>query len=365
MKNNKQEWDTPVIQVDLDRLEQNLKAMADRARKANVVLRPHTKTHKSVTIAKQQTELGAGGITVAKLGEAEVMADAGMNDILIAYPIVGPAKIRRLLALSERVDVIVSCDDPEVASPLSDAFEAVGIRLPLYIDVNTGLNRCGREPGEATLEIIRTISQMPGVEIRGLMTHAGHVYSESDPEVVRQVAKHEAESLVYTKELAQKEGIEIPVVSVGSSPTAFFIGEQCGVDEMRPGSYVFGDRTLLSIGLMREEECALTILATVVSTPRPGVAIVDGGTKTFGNDAHPNWPGYGQVVGHPDWILQKLSEEHGMLQLPEGASVLIGDVLAFIPNHCCFTVNLHDQLTAVHGLEITEPIEIQGRGRIR
>lgn len=365
MSMNKQEWDTPIIQVNMDRLEANLKAMSARAQKANVVLRPHTKTHKSANIAKQQLELGAGGITVAKLGEAEVMADHGIDNILIAYPIVGAAKIRRLIALSERAEVIVSCDDPEVALPLSEAFEAVGKRLPLYIDVNTGLNRCGREPGEATLEIVRIIADMPGVEIRGLMTHAGHAYLQQDAEGIRKVAKYEAEALVKTRELAKKEGIHIPIVSVGSSPTSFFIAEQEGVDELRPGSYVFGDRTLLSSGLMTEDQCALTISATVVSTPRPGVALIDGGTKTFGNDAHPALPGYGQVVGHPDWILEKLTEEHGVLRLPEGVSVKIGDVLDFIPNHCCFTVNLHDRLTAIRGDMETDPIEVHGRGKVR
>ncbi|MBD2848288.1 alanine racemase [Paenibacillus sp. IB182496] len=359
------ELDTPCVAVDLDRLEANLQRTAALASAANIGLRPHTKTHKSVQISRRQLELGAVGITVAKLGEAEVMAEAGIADIVIAYPIVGESKLKRLERLLRRIRVAVSTDNYEVAAALSELGERLGRRIPLYIDVNTGLNRCGMEPGPETAELVQAISGLPGVSVAALMTHAGHAYAESDREGARRVAREEALALLETAELIRGQGAPAPGISVGSTPTSKFAGETPGVTEMRPGAYVFGDCSQLFAGLIEEEECALRVYATVVSTPRPGTAIIDAGSKTLSSDLCKHRAGYGYIPAIPDAVISSLSEEHGIVTLPPGAYLQIGDIVALIPNHCCTVVNLHDRLTGMQAGRPVSTIEVDARGRVR
>ena len=356
--------ETPAVVIDLDILEANLKHTADLAKRAGVKLRPHTKTHKSVWIAQQQLAYGASGITVAKLGEAEVMADAGIDDILIAYPIVGRAKLERLRRLMARVRVAVSTDDYQVAKGLSDLGESMNRRIPLYIDVNTGLNRCGREPGEETAELVTAIGSLPGVEVVALMTHAGHAYAKTDAEGRREVAVAEAEALVKTQELLRTKGIRVPEISVGSTPTSKHIGDVRGVTEMRPGAYVFGDCSQLFAGMIDERECAMRVYATVVSTPRPGMAIIDAGSKTLTNDLCQHRPGYGYIPEIPGAVVERLSEEHGHVKLPEGTGLRVGDVVSVIPNHCCTVTNLHDHLLGFRGGRLERRIRVDARGKI-
>lgn len=359
--------ETPAILIDLDRLDANLRRTAELAKRAGVRLRPHTKTHKSVWIAQRQIEYGASGITVAKLGEAEVMADHGIDDILIAFPIVGKTKLERLGRLHQRIKVAVSTDSLEAAQGISALGEQLNRKIPLYVDVNTGLNRCGREPGEETAELVQQISELPGVVVAALMTHAGHAYGKPGAEQRLEVARQEALDLIRTQELLRERGVDIPDISVGSTPTSKFIGELSGVTgvtEMRPGAYVFGDGSQLHAGIIDESECAMTIRATVVSTPRPGVAIVDAGSKTLTSDVTAHRPGYGYVLEYPEAMIERLSEEHGHLRLPEGLSLRIGDVVTIIPNHCCTVTNLHDQLLGVRGGRLERIIPVHARGRI-
>jgi len=357
--------ETPAIVVDLDILDANLRRTAALAANAGVKLRPHVKTHKNAWIAKRQLEYGAVGITVAKLGEAEVMADSGVDDILIAYPLVGAAKLKRLSELMRRANVTVSVDHPDVVRGLSELGESLKRRIPLYVDVNTGLNRCGKEPGPETAALVRELSRYPGVDIRGLMTHAGHAYGDKTPEAVRRTARHEADSLVETRALLREWGIEVPEISVGSTPTSKFIGEQRGVTEMRPGAYVFGDRSQLSIGVIAQEECALGAWATVVGLPRPGTAIVDAGSKTISNDANPHVPGFGQWADDPRVVLARLSEEHGVVQVPDDVKLRIGQKMLFIPNHCCAAVNLQDRLYGIREGRLERTLEVDARGKIQ
>lgn len=356
------ELETPAVLIDLDRLDANLKKTAELAERAGVRLRPHIKTHKSKWIMNQQLKYGAAGITTATLGEAEIMADGGAEDILIAYPIVGTKKLQRLAQLLKRVKVTVSTDDVEVARGLSELGEQLNRRIPIYVDVNTGLNRCGREPGEETANVVEQIVKLKGIEVTGLMTHAGHVYGRTDQEEIRAVARNEAESLVMTKQLLEKRGIEIREISVGSTPTSKFIGEQSGVTEIRPGAYVFGDAIQVSTGVITEQECAMTVLATVVSTPRPGTVIVDAGSKTITSDVNPHKPGHGYLKGNPDVYLEKLSEEHGVVRVPEGVQFQIGDRLEFVPNHCCTVTNLHNELVGVRDGHVIQMISVDARG---
>ncbi|RAP75191.1 alanine racemase [Paenibacillus montanisoli] len=358
------QWDTPAVLVDLDVLERNISAMADKARQAGVKLRPHVKTHKSVWIAKQQLRYGAAGITVAKLGEAEIMADAGISDILIAYPIVGKPKLERLGRLTAKAAVTVSTDDPLTAKGLSDLGEFLKRPIRLYVDVNTGLNRCGREPGEQTAALVKHISRMPGVTVAGLMTHAGHSYGKPDAEEVRAIARNEAESLVQTQRMLQREGIEIEEISVGSTPTSMFIGELTGVTEMRPGTYVFGDGIQLSLGSMTNEQCAVHVAVTVVGHPREGTYLVDGGSKTFSSDLNAHRSGYGILRDNPDVYIERMNEEHGWLHVPPGVRFQIGEQLHIVPNHVCPMINLHERLIGVRGGQAEHEIAVDARGKI-
>lgn len=356
--------ETPAVVIDLDILDANLKRTAELAAKSGVKLRPHIKTHKSVWIAKKQLEYGAKGITVAKLGEAEIMADGGINDILIAFPLVGPVKLKRLAKLIERgILVTVSVDSIEAARGISEVGAAKGMQIPLYLDINTGLHRCGMEPGHPSAGLARAISALPGVEVTGLMTHAGHSYGCRDAASARQVAIEEAEGLVATRQLLLDQGLNVPEISVGSTPTSKFAGQLSGVTEMRPGAYVFGDGSQLLPGLIAEAECAMRIYATVVSAPRPGTVIVDAGSKTLTSDTTPHRQGYGYLPDYPGIIVERLSEEHGILSVPGDCRLQIGDVVSIIPNHCCTVVNLRDELLGVRNGKRERWLKVDARGK--
>lgn len=357
--------ETPAVMIDLDLLDRHLLAAAERARAHGVRLRPHTKTHKSVWIAGEQLRYGAGGITVAKLGEAEVMAAAGYDDILIAFPLVGGAKLKRLAKLLETCQITASVDHLEVAAGLSELGVSIGRRIPLYVDVDTGLGRCGFAPGAPTAGLVAEISRLPGVEVTGLMTHSGQAYGCDTEAELRQAARHESESLVHTRDLLREKGIEVQELSVGSTPTSYFIEEQQGITEMRPGAYVFGDRSQFMLGLIDRMECAMTVQATVVSLPRPGVAIIDAGSKTFSSDVNRKLPGYGEWVDNPQVYVERLSEEHGNLHVPEGVTLEIGQTMSFIPNHCCTVTNLQDQLFGCRNGQPETIITVDARGKIR
>ncbi|MBP1931321.1 alanine racemase [Ammoniphilus resinae] len=355
--------DTPALVVDLEKMERNIENMANKAREAGVRLRPHVKTHKSPHIALKQMEMGASGITVAKLGEAEVMRKYGITNILIAYPIVGEQKLKRLEKLAQDTDVILSLDSFEVAAGISIVGERLGRALPIYIDVNTGLNRCGREPGNETVALIESILKLPYIKIQGLMTHGGHSYKAKSKVEQIEVSKQEGSLLVQTKRQAlEKLGIDIPEISVGSSPTSFYCDEVEGITEIRPGTYVFHDATMVALGLVSPEDCALTIYATVVSRPSLERAIVDAGSKTLSSDKSLYTEGHGLVKTIPGLTVSWLSEEHGVILTPPELQLNIGDRVEIIPNHVCPTVNLADELVAIRQGEIEEIIPIEARG---
>ncbi|WP_167859147.1 alanine racemase [Paenibacillus cymbidii] len=360
-----QTLDTPAVVIDLDALDGNLRRTAERAARSGVKLRPHTKTHKSVWVAKKQLEYGACGITVAKLGEAEVMAAAGIDDILLAYPIVGKRKLERLGKLLGIARITVSTDNYEVAQGISELGVSLGKRIPLYVDVNTGLGRLGKEPGAPTADLVERIASLPGVEVTGLMTHSGHAYGKGSEEEILAVAIHEAQSLLTTKELLRQRGIDVREVSVGSTPTSkFALQLPPGVTEMRPGAYVYGDVSQLVTHTMEESQCAMRVFATVVGLPRPGTVVIDAGSKTLTTDVNGARKGYGLLPAHPDVIVERLSEEHGNLTVPEGTRFHIGDVVEIIPNHCCTVTNLHDRLIGVRDGRVERYIQVDGRGKI-
>jgi D-serine deaminase-like pyridoxal phosphate-dependent protein len=362
------ELDTPAVLVDLTALETNLRRMAERARTAGVRLRPHAKTHKSTWIARRQLANGAGGLSVAKLGEAEIFADDGVTDILIAYPIVGKAKLDRLRTLAERVRVILALDDLVVARDLSSLGLAMGRTLEVMVEVDSGLHRCGRPPGSASASLAAAVARLRGLRLIGLLAHAGHAYRAGSAEEREQIALEEARALVDTAAALRRRGIELSELSVGSTPTAASIdlvtATYPSITEMRPGTYVFNDVNQLVLGVAREKDCALRVLTTVVSRPARERMVIDAGSKTLAADAGLDG-GYGRVVGHPDLVITSLSEEHGVVSVPARSRWRIGDRLEIIPNHACPVPNLAVALVGVRDGTVTRTIRVNARGKNR
>lgn len=360
------EIDTPALVVDLDQVDRNLRRIQTVAVQAGVKLRPHTKTHKSTYFAKRQLELGAQGLTCAKLGEAEVLADAGCDDLLIAYPIIGPRKLERLGRLAKRLRrLIVSLDSIEVAEGLSALGQQLGRPIEVYAEVDTGLARVGRTPGEDALAFCRSLKAFPGIRLVGLMAHAGPTWKAGSEAELLAFARQEVAAMVAVKAglESQRLGDCPPLeISVGATPIAHLVAQTPGVTEMRPGTYIFGDRNLISLGLAQEEECALRVLTTVVSHPTSDRAVVDAGSKSLAMDPHRDG-GHGWVVGRPDLRVDRLSEEHGVLTMPPGTPIQVGDRLEIIPNHVCPAVNLFDQMWGVRAGQVVGPIPIEGRGK--
>jgi D-serine deaminase-like pyridoxal phosphate-dependent protein len=357
--------DTPALVVDEERLRRNLALMADLARKHGVNLRPHAKTHKSPIIARMQLEQGAVGLTCAKLGEAEVfIREGGVRDILIAYPIVGAAKITRLLALMDEAHITVVVDSLGAAEALSRAMAEAGRTLDVYLEVNTGMNRAGVAPDES-VEIARAIAALPGLRLTGVMTFEGHAGS-SPPETIDDVAAEAGRTIVATAERIRAAGIPIAHVSVGSTPASWYTPATPGVTEMRPGTYVFFDNSIFRHDRIGPEQCAARVVATVVSRQAPDRAVIDAGSKTLALDASRSHAGYGYIVGHPEAIIERLSEEHGMVTLPPGVSGFnVGDRVEIIPNHVCPAVNLMDELLIVRGGRVVDRWPVAARGKVR
>jgi len=361
--------DTPALVLNLGKMEVNLKEMAHIARDAGVKLRPHTKTHKSPELAKVQLEFGASGITVAKLGEAEIMAEAGIRDICIAYPICGEIKLSRLKRLLEKARVSISLDSVEVAQGISWIGEEMGRQIPILLKINTGLNRCGVLPGEEALALAAQIAPLPGVDLMGILTHEGHVLSkERSLEGVKRSAIRAGEEMVKTADLLRSRDFNIREVSVGSTPSGRYIAYVPGITEIRPGTYIFNDLNEIACGVATEDTCAVTVLVTVVSIPADDRAIIDAGSKTLSSDrlAHNEKRGFGYIKGHPDITVDHMTEEHGILYLKNARKKLrIGERLELIPNHICPVTNLADSFYGIRDGILEREIRILARGKNR
>ena len=353
--------DTPTLLVDLDVLERNIANMADLARAGGKHLRPHTKTHKTPEIARMQLAAGARGLTVAKLGEAEVFADSGLDDLFVANQIVGPIKIERLIKLAERVKVTVGCDSIEVAAPIAAAAAKRGLKVRLRIEVDTGLGRAGTRSSSETLSIAQFAAEQPSLDFDGIFTHEGHLYKSADR---AGTAGSAAEEMRATAELLASAGAQCESVGMGSTPGAPLTAREPGITELRPGVYVFNDRTQLRLGVQREA-CALTVLATVTSVRSDGRVIVDSGTKSLASDCNFEDKSFGEILGRPELRFVGASEEHGHLLADGSAAIRVGDRLRVVPNHACTCVNMHETLTAFRGETVEAVWAIAGRGRIR
>jgi len=341
--------DTPALIVDLDVMETNLNRLQNYCDQHGLGLRPHVKTHKIPDLARQQMKLGAVGIACQKLGEAEVMVEAGLPDILIPYNLVGLHKYERLAQLARRAQITVAVDSLEVARPLAGYLHQQGLVVDTIIEVTSELNRCGVTAADDVVELARTINTTHGLRFQGLMVYPSSV--QSMPLVTEALAA------------LHKAGLEAPMISGGSSPTAYRSHEFPGLTEIRVGTYIFNDWSYLRSGICGLEQCALKVSVTVISTPTSERAIIDGGTKTFSSDM-----GYpmGYVVEYPEAQIYQMSEEHGFVDVSRcGHKPKVGERLTVIPNHACGTLNMHDVLIGFRNDTVELQWEIAARGKIR
>jgi len=360
------ELETPAVIVDLDVMERNLSRMADYCRAHQLLLRPHTKSHKIPELAKRQIASGATGITVAKLGEAEVMLNAGITDIFIAYPIVGDEKTTHLAKLAEQASISVALDSEEAARGISGAATRQGARIGVLIEMDVGFGRCGLSSENDLLKLAQTIATLPGLEFRGLMFFPGHF--GVGPEQRTALRMQVDDFLDRSFEVFARADLPLSIISGGSTPTAYESGLFHGVNEVRPGTYIFNDRNTVAIDAASLDDCALSVVVTVVSTAVSGRAIVDGGSKTFSYDRYQagDGQGYGLVKQDTAVEVERFSEEHGHLNVERSERrYRVGDRLSIIPNHVCTTVNMHDEIYGVRGEQVETVWRVEGRGKVR
>jgi D-serine deaminase-like pyridoxal phosphate-dependent protein len=346
--------ETPVPVIDLDVVERNLAAMQDHCSRHNLALRPHIKTHKLPIFARRQMELGACGITCQKLGEAEVMLAAGLDDIFLSYPLIGPAKALRLAALARRARLRVAADSTLALDTAAQAHQAAQAEIGVLIEFDSGGQRTGVTSVDEALALARRVVETPGLRFDGLMTYP---------------AGAAATGFVTAARAAFAEaGLDIRVVSGGGTPGAAHAHELGVLTELRVGTYIYHDRSTVALGAARLADCALHVLATVVSRPTTERAIIDAGSKTLSSDLAPPQagPGYGLLADYPDAVITRLNEEHGMLDLSACASrPALGEVVRIVPNHVCVVTNLHDEVVVMRDGQVAGTWPVAARGRSR
>lgn len=354
---------TPAVVVELDIVERNIRNMITNTAKYGIAHRPHIKVHKCIELANLQLSLGAKGITCAKLGEAEVMAAGGIDDILIAFPIIGEDKLARYGSLSKKCTLRSIVNSIHGAKGLSILGESLDKKLEVLIELDGGVNRGGIPPFQPAMDFADAIRNLPGIHIVGLLYYPGLIYGETTDEGVERLARKEHDDLIGTKELLEKHGIQINILSGGNTPSAMVPQFLEGITEVRPGNYIFNDCQRLYPGLLKPEDCAMRIISTVVCRPDANSAIIDAGTKTLTSDSFPNMPArFGYILDHTNVSLYKLNEEHGFLKSEYSMPFEIGDKLAIIPNHACVTSNLCNEIYGFRDGTFLRMLKIDARG---
>lgn len=345
------ELDTPVMLVDLDKLEDNISRLQRDLDRLGLKNRPHIKTHKIPAIGWKQIEGGAIGITCQKLGEAEVFAAAGFKDILIPYNIVGRSKVERLIQLSYQARVTVALDSEPTARGISELARSEGVTVPVLIEMDSGSHRAGVQTPEEALALARLVHDLPGLAFEGLMCYPSR--------------PHMKDVFGRTRELLERDGFAVKVIS-GGGTGAQEVSKEIGCTEHRSGTYIYNDLSVARSGRCTIEQCAMTVMVTVVSTAYPGKATVDGGSKTFTSDAiSPDKPN-GYCVEYPEIYLERMNEEHGILNTEKLQGQLrVGQRLNIIPMHACGTTNLHDYVAAHRGGKVVAIWPVLARGKIR
>jgi D-serine deaminase-like pyridoxal phosphate-dependent protein len=344
--------ETPVPVIDLDIAVANIRRWQARLTELGIANRPHIKTHKLVPFAKLQMALGAQGIAVQKLGEAEVMADAGIRDLLLTFNVVGLRKLERLAALARRTDIAVTADSEAVVEGVDRAGIAAGRPIRVLVECDTGAGRCGVQSPEATLRLARFITGQKGVQFDGLMTY---------PRVGGrgQVAAF----LGDARKLLRQAGIEVGTVSTGGTPDMWSKEGLEPITEYRAGTYIYNDRATVAAGAASFNDCALTVLSTVVSRPTDNRAIIDAGSKSLTSDLL-GMEGFGVLKSNPDTRVYQLSEEHGFVGTDAGARLALGELVRVVPNHCCPVSNLFDRVAIIRGNRVLGAVRVDARGRV-
>lgn len=381
---HKRELETPVLIIDLDIMETNIRDMASAVANAGAILRPMIKTHRCPAIAHLQLEAPATlGIQCAKLGEAEVMAATGIKDIFISNELIGKQKLERLMNLAKRHKISTSIDSLEGARGISAAAQRHNLELDVLIHIDSGNKRSGVLPREPALALAREVTKLEGLNFKGIWTHEGHNYAGRTPEEVLSITMKAGEDMVETKRLIEKElGVAV-FNSCGSTPGAKPLAKMPGVDEVRPGTYIFNDGSQVFFGVCQWKDCAPTLLTTVISRPAPDRIITDVGSKSYyppaewmsftKDGSQMNWPlprtGGGVVKTLSgeiieDIVFHRWGEEYGIMILYDPAKeIKIGDLLEVIPYHVCSTVNLHDEIVGVRNgvVETIWPVSARGK----
>lgn len=342
------ELETPAAVVDLDRLERNLSRWQARCDELGLVNRPHVKTHKCTEIARRQVALGAGGLTCQTLGEAETMAAAGFEDLLLPTNVLGPRKLERLTALLGQTAMTVAVDDPRVLPGLERAAAGAGRELGVLVDCDTGYGRTGVATPEAAAELGAAVARADALRFAGFLTHP------SPPGTLAFLARAVEES--------ERQGLEPATVSVGGTPAMWTAGElRPTVTEYRAGTYAFHDRATVAAGAATLDEVALTVAATVVSRPTPDRAILDAGSKALSSDR--GGDGFGLILEAPSSHVAKLDEEHGYVELAAGETLELGQHVRVVPNHACVVANLFAELALARDGEVAGSWPVDARGR--
>jgi D-serine deaminase-like pyridoxal phosphate-dependent protein len=345
---------TPAVLVDLDTARRNIDRFQSYANAHGLKVRPHIKTHKLPAIADIQLRAGAIGITCQKVSEAEAMVAGSpeIRDVLITYNILGTEKLEHLASLARKVTLSVVADNETVTDGLSSKFSAEPAPLRVLVECNTGADRCGVPTPEAAAALAQRIARAPGLVFGGLMTYPP----------VNGAAGVES-FMTHAKALIEAAGIKVPVITSGGTPSMMDAALAPVITEYRPGTYVYNDRSLVSRGVCGWEDCALTVLATVVSVPAANRAIIDAGSKTLTSDLL-GLSGYGHVLGRDDIAIDQLSEEHGRLISEGPINLKVGDRLRIVPNHACVVTNMVDAVNIVEQGEIIAIWPVAARGRI-
>lgn len=344
--------ETPAVLIDVDRANANIQKAQAHADAVGVRLRPHIKTHKLPYWGKRQIEAGAVGITCQKIGEAEVFADAGFDDIFLPYNILGAAKLARLLALHRRIKLSVTVDNTTSLAGLIDTFSDAGRPLVVLVECDTGMGRCGVQTPADALELARRIDAAPGLTFGGLMTYPA----------TGQIAQAET-WLTEARDLLAASGITCPVITSGGTPDMWRTPGASVITEQRPGTYIYMDRYQVAKGAATHDECALTVLATVVSRPTPTRAILDSGSKALTSDTL-GMTGFGEIVGVPGAEIVGLSEEHGNVSLPVDTALTVGQRVRVLPNHACVVTNMFDAVYLISGERVVDVLPVAARGKV-
>ncbi len=354
---------TPSLLIDLPTVERNVRRMAEYVRSHRLDLRPHIKTHKSLSIARLQAQAGAKGLAVAKVGEAEVMSEVS-DDLLVAYPLVDRARVQRISSLAKRQTVRVAVDSTTACDVIAQAASHHGSTAGILVDVDVGFHRTGVQDAESALRIAEHVERADGLRLDGIMSFPGHL--NSPPDQQSQELSQIDRKLREVIDLWREHGLKARIVSGGSTPTAYQSHLVSALTEIRPGTYVYNDWNTVVGGQCEVDDCAASVLCTVVSDAVPGKVVVDAGSKTLTSDRNTHLGesgGHGHVVGYPGARVVRLTEEHGEIDV-KGCEdrPAVGERLHIIPNHICPAVNLQDHFWIDRGDGSYERARVDARG---